>query len=309
MTLGLFQAVMGRDQLKPADLNLPRGDGNMNGPQLWERTASGLKVRKNWMRVQTQLFQLVQDFAPSLANGWQGLRQQDADPNDQMPMQNVPPEAALMIAQSLGCRLPTSGEWEVAVGKQIMNAEMLPNLRDAAWAAQMKYITELQEGGTIQAQWPDAGMFPYEGKFGAKKAAIPWTAAWHDQQKLNVPVGFNDKFVFLRPVGNGAGLSDLIGNVSEMVFDAPAKLAKVETTVPKLREVLEASQDQLFVVGGSCISQPEVGFAKQPCGMHGGFSDTGFRIAFEAANRLIVDRLKELMSEQQYVAVSGGSGN
>jgi len=26
-------------------------------------------------------------------------------------------------------------------------------------------------------------------------------------------------------------------------------------------------------------------------------------VAFEAANRLIVDRLKELMSEQQYVAV------
>jgi hypothetical protein len=37
--------------------------------------------------------------------------------------------------------------------------------------------------------------------------------------------------------------------------------------------------------------------------MHGGFADVGFRVAFEAANRLIVDRLKELMSEQQYAAV------
>ena len=88
-----------------------------------------------------------------------------------------------------------------------------------------------------------------------------------------------------------------------MVFDAPAKLAKVELTVPKLREVLEANQNELFVVGGSCISPPEVGFTKQPCGMHGGYADVGFRVAFEAANRLIVDRLKELMSEQQYVAV------
>jgi hypothetical protein len=93
-----------------------------------------------------------------------------------------------------------------------------------------------------------------------------------------------------------------------MVFDVPAKLAKVEPTVTKLRERLEASQDQLFVVGGSCMSPPEVGFAKQPCGMHGGYADTGFRVAFEAANRLIVDRLKDLMSEQQYVAVTGSTG-
>jgi hypothetical protein len=300
MTMGLFGALMG--DLKPADLNLPRGDGNMNGPQLWERTASGLKVRKTWLKKVPQLFGIVDDFAPALANGGQGLKQPGADPNDAMPMQNLPPEAALMIAQLLGCRLPTSGEWEFAAGKQKLGPEALPNLRDATWGAQMKYITGLQDGGTIQAQWPDAGMFPYSGA-GTKRSAIPWTAQWHQQYRLSVPVGFNDGYVYLRPVGNGAELSDLIGNVSEMVFDAPAKLAKVEPTVAKLAEVLTANQNEMYVVGGSCISPPEVGFAKQPCGMHSGYADVGFRVAFEAANRLIVDRLKDLMSEQQYVAV------
>ena len=77
----------------------------------------------------------------------------------------------------------------------------------------------------------------------------------------------------------------------------------MELTAAKIQEVLAANQDQLFVIGGSCMSPPEVGFAKQPCGMHSGFADVGFRVAFEAANRLIVDRLKELMSDQQYVAV------
>jgi hypothetical protein len=42
--------------------------------------------------------------------------------------------------------------------------------------------------------------------------------------------------------------------------------------------------------------------------MHSGYADTGFRVAFEAANRLIVDRLKDLMSEPQYVAVAGPTG-
>src|SRR5256885_15871680 len=89
-------------------------------------------------------------------------------------------------------------------------------------------------------------------------------------------------------LGNGNAFSDLIGNVSEMVFDVPAKLPKLELRVPrgdlsdaqmqqwtatlqqtvqKRKNALETSQDQLFVVGGSCISPPEVGFAKQPCGM------------------------------------------
>ena len=179
-----------------------------------------------------------------------------------------------------------------------------PNLRDAAWANQLKHISVVREAENNQAQYPDVGMFPYEGKYGTNKDASAWTGQWQQKFNLNVPVGFNDGYVYLRPVGDGTAFSDLIGNVAEMVFDAPAKLAKVEPTVPKLREVLEANQDQLFVVGGSCISPPEVGFAKQPCGMHGGFADTGFRVAFEAANRLIVDRLKDLMNEQEYIALA-----
>jgi formylglycine-generating enzyme required for sulfatase activity len=261
-------------------------------------------MRKTWLRVPTQLFNF---FAPSLAEGTQALRQADANPMAAMPMQNVSPEAALLIAEVLGCRLPTSSEWQFALSKQPIGPNALPNLRDAAWDTQLKHVNALQKDGTIQAQYPDAGMFPYEGKFAAKGDAISWNAKWHQQFSLNVPVGFNDGYVYLRPVGDGAAFSDLIGNVSEIVFDAPAKLAKVEPTVEKVREVLEGNQDQLFVVGGSCMSPPEIGFGKQPCGMHHGYADTGFRLAFEAANRLIVDRLKDLMSEQQYVAVGAAT--
>ncbi len=183
----------------------------------------------------------------------------------------------------------------------------LPNLRDASWDAQLKHITGVVDDGNLFAQFPDNGMFPYQGKYGRGKDAVAWSAQWQQQFNLNLPGGYNDGYVYLRPVGDGSTLSDLIGNVSEMVFDAPAKLLKVEPTVPKLREVLEANQDQLFVVGGSCMSPPEVGFAKQSTGMHNGSADVGFRVAFEAANRLIVDRLKDLMNEQDYVALTGSA--
>jgi hypothetical protein len=222
-----------------------------------------------------------------------------------MPMQYVSPEAALLIAELLGCRLPTSYEWEFALSRQPIGPQApLPNLRDTSWAAQLKHIDTARGDGNIYAQYPDAGMFPYEGKYGKNNEAIAWNALWQQQFKLNVPVGFNDGFIYLRKVVDGSAFSDLIGNVSEMVFDAPAKLLKVEPTVTKLREVLDANQDQLFVLGGSCMSPPEVGFAKQTCGMHNGFADVGFRVAFEAANRLIVDRLKDLMNEQEYVALA-----
>jgi formylglycine-generating enzyme required for sulfatase activity len=282
----------------------------MSGPQLWERITKtdSLKLRSNWMRSHAHIFD---DFRPSLMKEKDPkkdyadkLRQDDANPTETMPMQNVSPEGALQIAESLGCRLPTSFEWEFALSRQQIGPQALPNLRDASWDAQLKHIMGAWDAGNIQAQYPDAGMFPYEGKYGPNKTAIAWTAVWQQQYHLNVPAGFDDGFVYLRPVGNGAAFSDLVGNVAEMVFDAPAKLLKVEPTVPKLREVLESSQDQLFVVGGSCISPPEVGFAKQPCGMHSGYADTGFRVAFEAANRLIVDRLKDLMNEQDYVALA-----
>jgi len=204
----------------------------------------------------------------------------------------------------MGCRLPMSFEWQFALTRQRIGPDALPNLRDAVWADQLAHINTTRDAGNIQAQFPDAAMFPYEGKYGSKDAAIAWNAQWQQQYKLNVPAGFRDGYLYLRPVGNGAEFSDLIGNVSEMVFDAPSKLLKVDPTVSKLQEALTASQDQLFVVGGSCISPPEVGFARQPCGMHSGYADTGFRVAFEAANRLIVDRLKDLMNEQDYVALA-----
>jgi hypothetical protein len=250
------------------------------------------------MRSHSQSFN---DFAPSLANGAKRLAQ--GDPADTMPMQNIPPEAAMLIAEMIGCRLPTSGEWQFALGRQQIDDKHLPNLRDAAWQEQFKHIKGIVDGGSLQAQFPDVGMFAYDGKFGAKEAALPWDARSLQQFNLKLPGNFNDGYVYLRPVGDGSAFSDLIGNVSEMVFDAPAKMAKVQLTTAKVQEVLAANQDQLFVVGGSCISPPELGFAKQPCGMHSGYADVGFRVAFEAANRLIVDRLKELMSEQQYVAV------
>ncbi len=46
----------------------------------------------------------VKDFAAA-DNAGKRLAQADANPVDSMPMQNVPPEAALLIAELMGCRL------------------------------------------------------------------------------------------------------------------------------------------------------------------------------------------------------------
>jgi hypothetical protein len=224
-----------------------------------------------------------------------------------MPMQFLPPQAALYMAAVLGCRLPTYEEWRFAAKNQKPAAGMLPNLRDASWEMQRVHVKGVRNAGNNQAKFPDSGMFQCGVDFKKEDEAIAWTAdLLKDAQLPGLPSPYNDGYLWMRPVQPGAAFSDLIGNVAEIVFDDPALFEKLpDKSIENLTGLVNNNNNKVLVVGGSCISAPEFKiFERQTLMINNGSADLGFRLAFGAGKRSIVDQLKEVMGEQKYLALA-----
>ena len=110
----------------------------------------------------------------------------------------------------------------------------------------------------------------------------------------------------MRPVAFGPQFSDLIGNVAEIVFEDPVALEKLpDQKIETLTPFFDKNSDKVLVVGGSCISAPEYKiFERRVLAAGNGFADVGFRLAFGAGKKSIVDQLKEIMGEQKYLVIA-----
>lgn len=217
-------------------------------------------------------------------------------PSADMPMQALSPWSALYGARLLGCRLPTSDEWQAAYEKFEKGNAAAPkdawNLRGKAWSAQQDYARTMANSGL---KYADDGIFLTGDQLFAgisSASAKPWMAA--DLAKL-APVRINSgggeyggSVLWFRkvgaqpgaaPPGSGTGaMHDLVGNVAEYVFDgAPDKPANavVKNNTPTPAEVdatlaaqpVDAKgkkQANLFVIGGSSLSPPAAGTLVAP---------------------------------------------
>ncbi len=303
MKYALFRGLMVQLKLDPPALGLPPGEAKL-GPQVWVNRGGGaeMKVPLVWLRSHTQLFP---DYPDGLGENGQRLPAADRNPMETMPMQYVPPEAALYVARMLGCRLPTYGEWRFAAST--FRPSIPPNLRDATWAKQLKHVLALRDAN-LTPQYPDSGMFKSPVVPFAKEAkAIAWNGELLRKAGM-VGVQDDDGYLWLRPVQSGPEFSDLVGNVAEIVFDDPAKLETLQdNTFDGVSRFLGENEGKLSVVGGSAISAPEFELGPHPLAVKTSYADVGFRLAFAAGHRSIVDRLKDLMEKQDYVAVGGAT--
>jgi hypothetical protein len=158
------------------------------------------------------------------------------------------------------------------------------------------------------AQYADSGMFKTRAEVPTDDKATLWSAASLAAAGLGaIPANFDDGSLWMRPVGTGKTFSDLYGNVAELVFDDPEKFQKhQDKSFQGIKGFLDQSAAQLFVVGGSFMSAPELGVDRQQLvNLENGYADLGFRLAFVAAPAAIVDRLKDAMKKQQYVVAAG----
>lgn len=214
-----------------------------------------------------------------------------APPNYDSPMDWVSPDAALLAARQMGVRLPTVEEWAAAVEsaggpKKAMTGE---NRRDKTWLIQFKYIDELNvlDG----KEWPHAGIF------WPKNLQPQWPQGDGKMLYVNASddssLPLNDGYLWFAPASRDSeGWSNLVGNVSEIVLDAPAdEMAGVEPTAEAVRPLVEKFADKWRVAGASALSgillrgnaeyDPFEAYEyKSLREARMGYADVGFRLAF-----------------------------
>jgi Sulfatase-modifying factor enzyme 1 len=249
----------------------PGGYDNRAGPRVWEWSAKGNQVMsvassgpgdtsRGWLRAKSTM--AGKEYYPS------GLSVDP--PTADSPMQYVSPQAAVLAARVMGCRLPTSAEWKRA---QSAGATGTPNLRDQTWAREYERAKELQANGP---EYPAAGIF--------------WPAEAQKVQPIQdgaPAVDTDDGTLWFAPVTSGAGqgFQHLIGNVAEFVWEDPASIETVEATAARVRAAL-GKGEKLRVIGGSALS-PKTISPSEPQQVRflqasEGYSDVGFRLAFSA---------------------------
>lgn len=232
-------------------------------------------------------------------------------PSDDLPMQQVTPQTALYVARYLGCRLPTSVEWQTAL-KQAM-ASPDPAARGFAslgWKLRDSYFQQLfTDPRRDPAIAPDDGVFlgPHPSTL-AHQGNDPDVWRSNDVEKLGgetvadtpasqitseLEVLMTDAGAGFRPVGTYRHVfHDLVGNVAEFVIDEPwheseqLKVPHGPSGQKALADwfVAEHRLNEVAVIGGSALSPPQL----DPCspatlpadGQHLAFADVGFRLAF-----------------------------
>jgi len=106
-------------------------------------------------------------------------------------------------------------------------------------------------------------------------------------------------------------MEHLVGNVAELVFDAPEALEASPPTAEALRTLVEKQKARLGVVGGSALSPPELwNGAERPYGRtwpvdlaraREGYSDVGFRLAFTAPKVGPAQRVAQVLRKHDYL--------
>ncbi len=277
------ELINSRDYLPKPDLI-----DNRKGPRVWVWTGDGKMAVSAGIRPEPP----TKPFDPT-GNGW--LREDvaaemykrsyyapgieaPAPPSAVSPMTYISPKAAVYVARLAGCRVPSSNEWAQALSQ---DPESDTNRRDGVWVQEHDYIRTSVQGpgpGTAngRAEWPNGGIFrtPTEGALQYptdKDPAVPGSDGW----------------LWFRPVDQGGGrvFHNLIGNVSEWVFEEPAKLDRISGATP---EAVNAAMDdfkQVKVIGASALSpagqDPATAQGLRSLGSaREGYSDVGFRLAF-----------------------------
>ncbi|MEM7711700.1 MAG: SUMF1/EgtB/PvdO family nonheme iron enzyme [Pseudomonadota bacterium] len=200
------------------------------------------------------------------------LRASVGSPSPETPLTHVSAAAAVLMAEAVGCRLPTSDEW--AAAWQATNAASRDaNVRDATWALQRDHMAQRLSAGR-------ASVFPDRGAFTPRIEPRPPEGA--------AATVFNesDGALWFRETAPASGsVRDLRGNVWEWLAGP-------------------AGSPSDLCVGGSAISAPEVPMAnpQERSGRARSFADVGFRLAFTGSGSPpIGPRFAQLMADIPFV--------
>lgn len=238
-------------------------------------------------------------------------------PNLDMPMQHLPPEAAMYAAGLLHCRLPTSLEWRAAWSTHPPGPDQSAlNLRDQTWGRQQRHNEDRAAQG--RRTWSaDAGAFSPADTPDSKEPRSALIVQADDGVLWFAPVGVGGTGSLATsvapPRSNSTSASSpspappvtplkhLVGNVAEWIWDFPCTSVAASTDqghaantradsqdyldqIDAARSLLDAHAASLGIVGGSALSDPRVPGDRvhRPILSEAreGYADVGFRLAF-----------------------------
>jgi hypothetical protein len=281
MPIGLFLEILSQN---PADTfvatEMPSwiasvqspAEDQRQGPRVWTvdyRRAGHLRLSDQWTGVRMPTWP-DQVYAPGEKIG---------PPTRLSPVQYIDPAAARIFAEHyLHCRLPTPSEWSetlAALGGPRLKA-LRWNLRDRTWQLQQAYLAK--SGSSFDLPWPDSDIFIPASLGTIRRAGDAVSANDGD-----------DGTLWFADVDTPAGslpFSHLIGNVAIVLWN------------PKTASYA--------VSGGSALSPAEVDptaiYAVDSQQEREGYSDVGFRPAFNAPDSLVgKSRLSRLIRDQGFL--------
>jgi hypothetical protein len=298
LTVDQFTRLLNGAQAWDAAQRLPWGHAPGvrepgRGPRGWEWTGSRgspMGAAEFWLHPE-EANEFPADFLASRFNKSALKDEVGGNPSLDHPMQQLSAQAALYVAGLTGCRLPTSREWLAAYAvfeKDVARERW--NLRDQTWDAQRRHVAAMEKP---DGRWPDANAFTPEGV----AVAAGKDAAAGKQ---------SDGTLFFRREADGGGgtFHHLVGNVAEIVCDAPGQFDAWQDKRTPEGVALFAGQLQgkLFVIGGSALSAPEMATdTPHPLSRTDrAYAAVGVRLAFTAPVKTLAERLKWVLLEQPY---------
>ncbi|MEM8739437.1 MAG: hypothetical protein AAGG38_13320 [Planctomycetota bacterium] len=234
-------------------------------------------------------------------------------PSPAHPINYLSAEASVLLAHTLGCRLPSADEWRRALQLHPPHPDSsLPNLRDTTWARYARLAAQLIGAGNpglheahrdIFRPLPPSGNAPHpapgslaENTPGSTPGSTPGPPAESPSRLMPAPLDdhhpITDTTLWLRAASAPAPAAplDLIGNVAELVTTRPVDLGPLlDAKLPpgqRLVRFRRAHADHFAVVGGSALSPASLALETphplNPYVGARGFADVGLRLAFTA---------------------------
>lgn len=175
-------------------------------------------------------------------------------PTAETPIQWIEPLMIEGLAGTIGCRLPTSAEWRMALARERAagGGSVGANLRDATFSAFTAHVAQLRERSTVRSL-----EYPHRDSYdpGDLKGAAVSEGATTD----------NDGSLWFETPSHpnrGRVFRHLVGNVAEFVHDSPDE------------------KSGYGIIGGSAMSASRDFEAVTPAKSQSAFSDVGGRLAF-----------------------------
>lgn len=266
-------------------------------PCAWTMTSGRLVLNRLWNPGTASINAKNPAYAAGLLVAGSALElrpEAGGQPTLKHPVQAITPTGAALVAKAVGCRLPTSAEWQLAFttylsGKKPSDAL----LRGEAFRQQLAHVNAQKKANPLADSTDFVSPFARVFPSGIEDSEQPAEAS---------------TTLFFVPVDSGSGpMHHLVGNVAEFVFDN--KAAFDAATIETIPDVLENDPAKVGVIGGSSLSPPSKPVGTAQGGLLStqlrgeGFADVGFRLAFSAKNarRSLQARANDELAKATYL--------